>query len=504
MKNICLLGATGSIGMSTVDVVVKNPEKFNITSFSFNSNIDRARKLIDILHPDFVCCGSFEAVKVLNEEFPETRFSYGEAGMIEAVKMPQIDVVLTAVSGSIGLKPTIEAIQAGKDIALANKETLVMAGEFVMNAAQNHNVKILPVDSEHSAIFQCLEALHDGKELREITITASGGSFRDLSREDLKHVTVSDALNHPNWQMGPKITVDSSTMVNKGLEVIEAHHLFNIDYDNIKVLLHRESVVHSLITTVDGALLAQLGPSDMREPIQYALTYPERSELIDEKYFDLAEMGSLSFEAVDLMRFPMLALAFKVGRMGGEMPAVFNAANEVAVEAFLKGKIEYLDIEDFVLRAVKSRAQIVQINVTVNNNYNREVTLETILEVDRLTRELVQSWVDALVLFADDINHLHFDQEPEIAPEPEEEIDLEDTISGTFEQSDELNLKELMSDAPAEVTPDAFSLENLSAASAPATPIAEEVLPYDTFSFDLEAYNEINNKNGDNIIKVDF
>ncbi|MFD2387418.1 1-deoxy-D-xylulose-5-phosphate reductoisomerase [Enterococcus rivorum] len=272
------------------------------------------------------------------------------------------------------------AIRRKKDIALANKETLVMAGQWVMAAAKEHQVKILPVDSEHSAIFQCLEGQPVGN-VKELVITASGGSFRDLTREELKTVTLEQALKHPNWSMGKKITIDSSTMMNKGLEVIEAHWLFDVEYDKIKVVLHKDSVVHSMIVLQDGAYLAQLGASDMREPIQYALTYPERLAIKNEKEFDLTQIGQLHFDKMDFQRFPMLALAFSVGKKGGAYPTVYNAANEIAANAFIEGKIPYLAIEALVEKAV--------------NEYEEttEVTFEEVIKVDKETRKNVESWI---------------------------------------------------------------------------------------------------------------
>ncbi|WP_321384715.1 1-deoxy-D-xylulose-5-phosphate reductoisomerase [uncultured Enterococcus sp.] len=382
MKKIALLGATGSIGTSTVDVVTAYPDRFQIVSLTFHSNVTKGKELIDLLSPAYVGVGSEKIKEELEQLYPTIRFGVGEAGMIEAAQLPEIDVVLTAVTGSIGLHPTLAAIEAGKDIALANKETLVMAGEWVMAAAKRNNVSILPVDSEHSAIFQCLEGQHSAANAKELVVTASGGSFRDLSREDLKSVTLEQALNHPNWSMGAKITVDSSTMVNKGLEVIEAHWLFGMSYDKIKVVLHKESIVHSMVVFQDGAYLAQLGPSDMREPIQYALTYPERLPIKNEKHFDLTQISQLNFAEMDMTRFPMLKLAFTVGKLGGAYPTVFNAANEVAVAAFIAGKISYLQIEELIAKAVESHKEL------------QPVTLENVIAVDKEIRKTVESWIE--------------------------------------------------------------------------------------------------------------
>ncbi|MDR0922589.1 MAG: 1-deoxy-D-xylulose-5-phosphate reductoisomerase [Lactobacillales bacterium] len=380
MKKISLLGATGSIGTSTIDVATNNPEEFKIIALTFHSNIEKGRELIQKLRPTYVGVGTKEIQKQLKQEFPTIQFGVGTKGLIEAATLDEVDVVLTAVSGAVGLQPTMAAIQAKKDIALANKETLVMAGEWVMQAVRENHVKLLPVDSEHSAIFQCLQG-QDTKKVRELMITASGGSFRDYSRKELENVTVEQALNHPNWSMGKKITIDSSTMMNKGLEVIEAHWLFDMDYDKIKVVLHRESIVHSMVVYEDGAYLAQLGASDMREPIQYALTYPYREKMQKEKPFDLTQIGALHFEKMNFTRFPMLALAFKVGKLGGSYPTVYNAANEIAANAFIDGKITYLAIEELVSRAVEQYEEV------------KNLTLEKVIEIDRKTRKIVTAWV---------------------------------------------------------------------------------------------------------------
>jgi 1-deoxy-D-xylulose-5-phosphate reductoisomerase len=379
MKKIALLGATGSIGTSTVDVVLAHPELFSIVSLTFHENVEQGTALIKLLKPQYVGVGTEAIKEQLAELFPDICFGVGETGLVEAATLKEAEVVLTAVTGSVGLLPTMAAIEAGKDIALANKETLVMAGKWVMEKAKKHNVQILPVDSEHSAIFQCLQG--EKQNLKELVITASGGSFRDLSREELKTVTLAQALKHPNWSMGKKITIDSSTMMNKGLEVIEAHWLFGTDYDKIKVVLHKESIVHSMIVLKDGAYLAQLGPSDMREPIQYALTYPKRLPIKNEKVFDLTEIAKLHFEKMDFERFPMLALAYTVGRKGGAYPTVYNAANEIAANAFIEGKISYLQIEQLVKRAVE------QYNETT------EVTFEEVLIIDKKTRAIVEGWI---------------------------------------------------------------------------------------------------------------
>lgn len=380
MKNIALLGATGSIGTNTVDVVMAYPELFKIVSLTFHSNSEKGTELIERLKPRYVGVGSEKIKAELTDRFPDIEFGVGAEGLVGAAIHEAVDVVLTAITGSVGLLPTMAAIEVGKDIALANKETLVMAGKWVMEAAEKNNVNILPVDSEHSAIFQCLEG-QKADNLKELVITASGGSFRDLTRDELKTVTLEQALNHPNWSMGKKITIDSSTMMNKGLEVIEAHWLFGTDYDKIKVVLHKESIVHSMIALKDGAYLAQMGPSDMREPIQYALTYPDRLPIKIELAFDLTQIGQLNFEPMDFDRFPMLDLAFTVGKKGGAYPTVYNAANEIAATSFIDGKISYLQIEQFVQRAVDHYQE------------TTEVTLSEVIEIDKQTRTIVERWI---------------------------------------------------------------------------------------------------------------
>lgn len=379
MKKIFLMGATGSVGKQTLAVLRSYPERFRLAVFSFYQQVDLARAIIREFCPSLVVAGSGEIAEQLQREFPELDVLWGAAGL-EMAAASHYDLLLNAITGSRGLRPTLIAIRHKREIALANKETLVMAGDMVMEEARRYGVQILPVDSEHSAIFQVLQG-QEPSAVRKLVITASGGSFRDKSRAELEQVTVADALQHPNWSMGAKITIDSSTMVNKGLEVIEAHHLFGVPYEQIEVVLHRESVVHSLVELKDGALLAQLGASDMRQPIQYALTYPQHQRLYGEKDFSLAQLGSLHFQEMDLDRFPMLALAYKVGQLGGTYPAVYNAANEVAVEAFLAGKITYLQIESCIQRAVAEHQEL------------ETVTLGNIIQTNRKTREKVERWV---------------------------------------------------------------------------------------------------------------
>ncbi|MBS4207590.1 1-deoxy-D-xylulose-5-phosphate reductoisomerase [Bacillus sp. FJAT-50079] len=352
MKYISLLGATGSIGTQALDVIRKHPDQFTLVAITAGKNIELTRKIIEEFKPELVSVQEKADYESLKAEFPFTpKFLYGADGLVEVAIHEKTDIVLNSVMGSVGLYPTLQAIKAKKTIALANKETLVTAGHIVMEAAKKHQVDILPVDSEHSAIFQCLQG-EKQSAIRRLILTASGGSFRDLSREQLKDVTLEQALDHPNWSMGSKITIDSATMMNKGLEVIEAHWLFDIAYEQIDVLLHRESIIHSMVEYHDNSVIAQLGSPDMRVPIQYALTYPNRLPLPNDAPFNLAEMGKLHFEQMDFERFLCLKYAYDAGKIGGTMPTVLNAANEEAVDAFLRGNISFLEIEHLIEKAL--------------------------------------------------------------------------------------------------------------------------------------------------------
>ncbi|GIN18916.1 MAG TPA: 1-deoxy-D-xylulose-5-phosphate reductoisomerase [Bacillus bacterium] len=379
MKYISLLGATGSIGTQTLELIREHPEQFQLTAISAGRNIGLVRKIISEFHPQLVSVQTKEDCTTLQEEFPtDIQFVYGEEGLVEAAVYDRSNIVLNAVIGSVGLYPTLQAIEAGKKIAIANKETLVTAGHLVMAAAREKNVDILPVDSEHSAIFQCLQG-ENMNEVSRLLITASGGSFRDLSREELKFVTLEQALNHPNWSMGSKITIDSATMMNKGLEVIEAHWLFDLPYDKIDVLLHRESIIHSLVEFHDSSVIAQLGTPDMRVPIQYALTYPERLPLQSAKRLNLVDIGQLHFEKMDMDRYRCLYFAYEAGRCGGTMPTVLNAANEAAVKAFLEQKIPFTRIEELIEKALE-RHHVIE-----------HPDLSAIREVDQETRQYVHT-----------------------------------------------------------------------------------------------------------------
>ena len=376
MKYISLLGATGSIGTQTIDIIREHKEYFSLVAMSIGRNLSLARKMIIEFSPKLVSTIEKNDAEVLQAEFPNVTFSYGEKGINDVAVYDKADILVNAVTGSVGLQPTLQAIEAKKTIAIANKETLVTAGHLVMDAAKKHQVSILPVDSEHSAIFQCLQG-ENSKTIEKIILTASGGSFRDRSREELKNVTVKEALNHPNWSMGAKITIDSASMMNKGLEVIEAHWLFDLPYEKIDVLLHKESVIHSMVEFHDSSVIAQLGSPDMRIPIQYALTYPDRISLPSAKKLDLAQIGKLHFQKMDLDRFRCLKFAYEAGKAGGSYPTVLNAANEAAVAAFLSGQIKFLQIEDLVEESLNRHEGI------------ENPSLAEIEEIDKKTRDWV-------------------------------------------------------------------------------------------------------------------
>jgi 1-deoxy-D-xylulose-5-phosphate reductoisomerase len=378
MNNISILGSTGSIGTQTLEIVAHDPERYKVVGLAAGANVDLVIKQAKQFKPAIVSLASKTDADFARPHLPSgTRVVYGDEGLVEVAAGTDADTVVTAIVGSRGLPATLAAIDAGKTIGLANKETLVTAGHIVMERAKQRNVQILPIDSEHSAIFQCLNG-ENRQSIKQITLTASGGSFRDRSREQLEGVTVAEALNHPNWAMGAKITIDSATMVNKGLEVIEARWLFDVTYDQIDVIIHPESIIHSYVEFSDNSIIAQLGLPDMRIPIQYALSYPERNPTPTNR-LNLAEIGKLHFSEMDFNRYPCLRLAFECGRQGQSAPAVFNAANEVAVARFLKGEITFLDIER-ILETVVSRHQASEIN-----------DLQMIAEVDAWARRLADS-----------------------------------------------------------------------------------------------------------------
>ncbi|MFS0856847.1 MULTISPECIES: 1-deoxy-D-xylulose-5-phosphate reductoisomerase [Paenibacillus] len=378
MKKIAILGSTGSIGTQTLDVVDMHPERFQVEGLAAGSNIELLIEQAKRYRPKKVSVGSKELAETVAPHLPiETQLFYGKEGLVEVAAGTDADTVVTAVMGSVGLESTLAAIDAGKQIGLANKETLITAGHIVTARAAAKGVPILPVDSEHSAIFQCLNG-EPRERVMGITLTASGGSFRDLTREQLKEVTVEDALKHPNWSMGSKITIDSATMVNKGLEVIEAHWLFGLSYDQIDVLLHPESIIHSYVEFNDTSIIAQLGNPDMRVPIQYALTYPDRLPSPSQR-LSLSQVGKLHFREMDMERFPCLRMAYECGKMGGTATTAFNAANEVAVARFLRKEISFLKIEDIIASVLEAHRNV------------DEPDLEEIAKCDQESRQLAFS-----------------------------------------------------------------------------------------------------------------
>lgn len=350
MKRLVLLGASGSIGMQTIDVVLQHPDEFEIKALSVGRNLAALRKILSGIHADTVCVMSEKDAETLKNEYPDITFIHGDEGLVQLAERDDYDVLVNALVGFVGFLPTLAAIEHGHDVALANKETLVVGGQLINDALKKYGRQLYPIDSEHSAVFQCLQG-NRHSAVKRLIITASGGSFRNKNRDELKDVTVEQALAHPNWSMGAKITIDSADMMNKGFEITEAHWLFDIDYDHIDVLMHQESVVHSMVEFCDQSVMAQMGSPDMRLPIQYALTWPERYPL-NEEPLDLAKIGTLHFSEPDFERFPLLALAYEAGRKGGNASAVMNAANEVANQAFRDGKIPFLMIEDIVISAV--------------------------------------------------------------------------------------------------------------------------------------------------------
>ncbi len=362
MKKIAILGSTGSIGTQTLEVVRENKD-IEVLGLAAGNNIKLLEEQIREFKPRLAAVWKEEKAKELRENIKDLNVKVvsGMEGLIELAVLEEAEILVTAIVGMIGIRPTIEAIKAGKDIALANKETLVTAGHIIIPLAKEHNVAILPVDSEHSAIFQSLQG-SNRSELHKILLTASGGPFRGRKREDLMNIQVEDALKHPNWEMGRKITIDSSTLVNKGLEVIEAKWLFDVDIDQIEVVVHPQSIIHSMVEYVDGAIIAELGTPDMKLPIQYALYYPERRFLPGERV-DFATLSQLTFEKPDMETFYGLRLAFEAGKEGGSLPTVFNAANELAVSKFLNRKIGYLQIPEIIETCMRNHKNIMNPSV---------------------------------------------------------------------------------------------------------------------------------------------
>ncbi len=377
MKKIMLLGASGSIGLQTIDVVKHHKDQFQIIGLSIGYNIEKLKSILEEVTVSYVSVADEQDMRLLQEEYPKITFFYGEEGLQALASVHSYDILVNAVVGFRGLLPTLTAIEHGKHVALANKESLVAGGQLIKKALQKHQVNLYPIDSEHSAIFQCLQG-NQMHEVEKLILTASGGSFRDKKREELHGVTVKEALCHPNWNMGGRITIDSATMMNKGLEVIEAHYLFDIPFEKIEVIIHRESIIHSMVQYRDCAIMAQLGSADMRLPIQYALSYPDRLKLYNSKEFQFYDYPSLHFEKPDMERFPLLKLAYQVGKQGGNMGAIMNGADEEAVALFLDEKIAFLDIEKYVIDAVN------------HVPYIQDPTLEQLLESDKAARAYVK------------------------------------------------------------------------------------------------------------------
>ncbi len=380
MINIVILGSTGSIGLQALDVIARHNERFRVVGLAARNEVDVLKEQAEQFKPKAIAVGDNNAYPALKNSIAgNVELLSGMEGLSAIAAWPDADIILVAVSGAIGILPTLSAIKAKKQIALANKETLVTAGDLVIQEIKNNNINLIPVDSEHSAIFQCLAGEKDN--LKKIWLTASGGPFRDFTLQELELVNVEMALCHPNWSMGPKITIDSATLMNKGLEVIEAHHLFGVDYNDIGVLIHPQSIVHSMVELVDGAFLAHLGAADMRIPIQYAFTYPDRLPS-SAQYLDFTKLAALKFQAPDIKRFPALELAYEAGRTGGTMPAVLNAANEIAVQYFLGGKIGFTLIPRLV-------EQVMNRHDTIS-----EPNLEEILSVDKWARILTEDIIN--------------------------------------------------------------------------------------------------------------
>ncbi len=380
MKNIAILGSTGSIGTSSLDVIAQNPDRYRVSYLIANKNINLLEKQIAQYNPRGVAviddCAASVLQKLVNGT---TEILTGLEGVEEIVQRDDTDIVISSLVGFAGLRPTIKAIKAGKTIALANKETLVVAGELIMTLAHENNVSIIPVDSEHSAILQCLIG-EDPATVAKVILTASGGPFLNTPIERLETVTVDEALNHPNWKMGNKITIDSATLMNKGLEVIEAHHLFGIPADKIEVVIHPQSIIHSMVEFIDGSVKAQLGVLDMKIPIQYALTYPERTVSSFERV-NFTRTGTMAFQEPDMKQFPCLRLALEAMQAGGTMPTVLNAANEIAVHAFLNNEITFMQIPAYIEQAMNDHTTIMN------------PSLHVIEETDRETRKRVRSLI---------------------------------------------------------------------------------------------------------------
>ena len=375
MKKICLLGSTGSIGRQTIEIINDNIKDFSLVGVSCGKNINELRKiLLSNKNIKFACVQDEENISLLEEEFKDVTFYYGDEGLIKLIDSSSCDMVVNALVGFVGFIPSVHTISKNIDLALANKESLVVGGELINDLLKKSTSKLYPIDSEHVALAKCLKGKKK-KEIKRLVITASGGSFRDLSREELTNVTIEDALKHPSWSMGEKITIDSATMMNKGFEIIEAKHLFNLPLKKIDVLLHDESVIHSLVEFVDNSYLADLGPADMKVPISYAL-YEGKRQKINTKVLKLEEMGTLHFRKLDLKRYPCIEYALRSIKTGGTLPCVLNASNEEAVYAFLRNEISFLEIEEIINLMISSHRVI------------DNPTIEDIVYIDKLTRKL--------------------------------------------------------------------------------------------------------------------
>ena len=378
MKHVYLLGSCGSIGCQSIDILLKHKDEFRIVAISVGRNLEKAREVINLTNPRIICFRNEADIDKFNDVNAIKVFGDEGLNYIASYSKYENEIMINALVGSAGLLPTVLAIKAKKDIALANKETLVMAGDIINKLIDEYKVNLYPIDSEHSAIWQCIQG-ENKKEIKNLIITASGGSFRNKSREELVNVTKEDALKHPNWSMGAKITIDSASMMNKGFEVIEAHHLFHIDYDSIKTILHKESIIHSMVEFNDGLIKAELGTPDMRGPISYALLYPHHEDFKGES-LDLIKAASLHFEELSQDRFPCLAYAYEAGKKGGVYPTVLNAANEAAVNLFLNDKIKFLDIEKIIRREL-------------DKEYNVEFSIENVLKLDKEIQQRIKKEV---------------------------------------------------------------------------------------------------------------
>lgn len=377
MKSITILGSTGSIGTNALKVIEVKKEKFKVIGMSAYSNLELFKEQIEKFNPKYLCIGSEKNAEILKRLYPEKTIYFGDDGLKLMGALDEADIVLTAISGAVGIEATVEAIKKEKRVALANKETMVAAGDYINKLLKEYpKAEIIPVDSEHSALFQSMQGSRK-EEVKNLIITASGGTFRGKTLEELKDVTVEEALKHPNWSMGKKITIDSSTLVNKGLEVIEAHMLFGVDYENIEVLVHPQSIIHSMVEFVDNSIIAQIGAPDMKLPIQYAFTYPEREGSSALEKLNLKTLKELTFSQIDNEVFKGVQLAFQAGKIGKTMPCVFNSANEVAVELFLKGQIKFLEIYEIIEKAMELH-KVKEID-----------SLEVIKNVDKETRKWV-------------------------------------------------------------------------------------------------------------------